>query len=323
MPNTNSFIANKKKDRPLLLILCLLLSVALHLLAVFTLPREELHSIPLPTEAEKPTIVRLVDKPELNKNVEYEVDQKPTLPEEKPLQKTPRLAEKSQRVEKEQAPKGIDERDQSAKNAPQQPPPAAVKKPAKRNTPTPEKTQPKTKPPLAEKGQLKKKEVVPPEEPSAQPPTDDPSLAQLTQLPSTTLDRSVNSGRAGREKIKQRDDVDEGDAVWLYLERGMLISFFRRFRNQIEGVWNYPAAAAQTGAEGILLLKITIARNGELLDVDLLRSSGFDILDFEAIQAIYRAAPFGPLPKYYPHPELKIHAHFRYQLTGKYIYGRP
>ena len=103
----------------------------------------------------------------------------------------------------------------------------------------------------------------------------------------------------------------------------MLISFFRRFRNQIEGVWNYPSEAVQHGIEGILLLKITVARNGELLDVDLLRSSGSDILDYEAIQAIYRAAPFGPLPKYYPHPDLKINAHFRYQITGKYIYGRP
>ncbi|MCF6180076.1 MAG: energy transducer TonB [Geopsychrobacter sp.] len=74
--------------------------------------------------------------------------------------------------------------------------------------------------------------------------------------------------------------------------------------------------------QGILLLKITVDTKGELLDVELMKSSGSDLLDYEAIQAVYRAAPFGPLGKHYPHPELKIMAHFRYMLSGKYIYGK-
>jgi protein TonB len=102
----------------------------------------------------------------------------------------------------------------------------------------------------------------------------------------------------------------------------MLVSFFRRFHDQVELVWNYPAVAARNGIEGILELLIIVDRKGELIDVDLLHSSGSDILDYEAIQAIYRAAPFGPLTKHYPHPQLKMHVYFRYTLGGKSIYGQ-
>ncbi len=325
MPYDNSFISKKKTDRPLLLVLCLLFSLLLHLLIVY-LGYENLRSTDLPVQTEKPTIVRLVERPETTKNLEHEIDLKPTLPEEKPPQETTRLAEKSQRVEKEQAPKGIDERDQPLRAAlpPTPPPPVPARKPAPKKQFPPAKTKPEPKLPSSDKGQLPQKtEIAQPEETTEPAPVDYPSLQQLTQLTQSTLDRSINAGRSDREKIKQRDDVDEGDTVWLNLERGMLISFFRRFRNQIEGVWNYPLEASLNGIEGILLLKITVARNGNLLDVDLLRGSGSDILDYEAIQAIYRAAPFGPLPKHYPYPDLKINAHFRYQISGKHIYGRP
>ncbi|HEY5672984.1 MAG TPA: TonB family protein [Malonomonas sp.] len=314
-----------------MLVLCLLFSVLLHLLVVFA-TYENPRTKDQPAKTEKPTIVRLVDRPEPTGKREYEIDQSPTLPEEKPQQETTRLAEKSQRVEKQQAPKGVDERDQPARQASKQAPapapasqapPAESQQPRQQTAPQ-QAVEPETQRPLAEQGRLKRPEATQPHATTEQQQAPIyPSLQQLTQLSQSTLDRSINSGRAEREKAKQRDDIDEGDTVWLNLERGMLISFFRRFRNQIEGVWNYPAEAVQKGIEGLLLVKITINRNGELLDVELLRGSGSDILDFEAIQAIYRAAPFGPLPSHYQHPELKIHAHFRYQITGKYIYGRP
>jgi len=328
MSDDNFFISHKKTERPLLLVSCLLFSVLLHLLIVFV-SYENLQKKKLQLESEKPTIVRLVDKPEISKRKEYEVDQRPALPEEKPLQKTTRLAEKSQRVEKQQAPKGLDERDQSARQAtrpapePTQPTTQATQQSSQKPV-TPPVVAAEPKRPQSEQGQFQQQPIaVQPQTETEHLPPVYPSIQQLTQLTQSTLDRSISAGRAEREKIKQRDDVDEGDTVWLNLERGMLISFFRRFRNQIEGVWNYPAEAVQKGIEGVLLVKITVNSNGELLDVELLRSSGADILDFEAIQAIYRAAPFGPLPKHYPHPDLKIFAHFRYQITGKYIYGRP
>ncbi len=320
-----------RKNTSRLFWVCISISLLLHLGIAILLNSE---STLRPTEdapaKQQPTIVRLVDKP---RQLELDPLPKP-VKEEQPTQPA-RLAERNQRVEKEQAPEGQDSRDQAAQPATTaqqaQPAPRQAKPQPKTTQSTP---RPKPKPaakttpapaskPKSAKGTLPRTAEKPTPktpEPSEALPEDLPSLAQLTQLSPQTIARSQNQGR--REKIKEREGVEEGNTVWLNLEKGLLISFFRRFRNQIEGVWNYPMAAARNGVEGILLLKIKVNRQGELLDVELIKTSGSDLLDYEAIEAIYRSSPFGPLPRHYPHPELNIYAHFRYILSGKSIYGR-
>ena len=359
--------------------LCLFISILLHLVlaallhfGAFLEPAPELRR-------QQPTMVRLVDKPAAPetplppapKPRELELDIPPSPappppPEELPKEpeKPPRLADRDQRVTREQAPEGHDSRDQTAQpestpQVPSQPatpaPPSPAAAPAKPPAPSPaspRQSAPAKSPgpavsqeqqiqvPPAPEGQIAdttQETETPPESTASKPtpaPKDEsqspsasgesserlPTLAQLTQLTPATITRSQARGR--EERIKEREGVEKGDTVWLNLEKGLLISFFRRFRNQIEGVWNYPVEAARNEIQGTLLLKITVNREGELQDVELLSTSGSDILDYEAIEAVYRSAPYGPLPKQYPHPELKIFAHFRYVLTGKYIFGR-
>ena len=352
--------------------LCILVSILLHLgIAALLNSGEFLHSGG-DRPRQQPTIVHLVDQParpqpeppSQPKPRELELDtppsREPERPPVEPVRPTApaRLADRDQRVAKEQAPTGQDSRDQTPipATAPQQPQaPARPASPAAERSPSPPAgpDQAASKPELAASPQTLPKELAkdpegrltpsseapstltqpkrgaPKEEageespvrPSSEPPGEKlPTLAQLTQLSPATIARSQHQGR--QERIKEREGVEKGDTVWLNLEKGLLISFFRRFRNQIEGVWNYPVEAARNEVQGTLLLKITVDREGALLDVELLSTSGSDILDYEAIEAVYRSAPYGPLPKQYPHPDLKIFAHFRYVLTGKYIYGR-
>jgi protein TonB len=311
MHSLNESTPNKAKDRPSLLILCLILSVVLHLLVVFSITQQEPSKAELQTQLDKPTIVQLVDKPQQAEKVDYELDQIPAKPTPE-APETSRLAEANQRVEKETAPKGEDFRDQKAQIVPQQQPQAG----SSANADTapavePRQSEQQVNHPIQAEGNRPA--------PQSNPL---PSIQKLTQLSPDTLSRISRNEQVLQEKIKQREGLETGDTVWLNLQRGLLISFFRRFRNQIEGVWNYPREAIEKEQQGTLLLKITVDKEGELLDVDLLNSSGSDILDFEAIQAVYRAAPFGPLGKHYPHPDLKIMAHFHYHLTGKFIYGR-
>jgi protein TonB len=54
--------------------------------------------------------------------------------------------------------------------------------------------------------------------------------------------------------------------------------------------------AAKEGKEGDVLLQITVAPSGRLLDHAVLQSSGTPELDSAAIAALERAAPFPPLP---------------------------
>lgn len=321
MDAANQFIPKTPKDRPALLALCLFFSVLLHLLVVLLLPIEKLRSDSPITKQQEPTIVRLVDKPASIEKKEYELDQKPLKPAPEPPEKSSRLAEENQIVKKETAPKGEDFRDQTAKPfiAPSVKPTPVPPKPTPPQTTAAVPTE-APKLPTTPTGRLPSQQTQP--QSPAQPAKPLPSLEQLTQLTPDTLNRITSADREMSEKIKKREGIEEGDTVWLNLKRGLLISFFRRFHNQIEGVWNYPQKALENEIQGTLLLKITVNKDGELLDVDLLKSSGSDLLDFEAIQAVYRAAPFGPLGKHYPYPDLKIMAHFHYTITGKYIYGK-
>ena len=125
---------------------------------------------------------------------------------------------------------------------------------------------------------------------------------------------------------KLREGVQKGDTVWLDTEQDLLISFFRRFKANIYNVWNYPERARLREEQGECLLRIVVSRRGTIDSVELLQSSGSRDLDEEAMRAVRKGAPYGPLPSAYPHPQLKIMAYFSYHLSKgiKYpgrIYG--
>lgn len=320
--------SKQTNDRSKLLILSLLLSLGLHLIVVLALPllqQDKSH----PWQ-QQPTIVHLVDmpvktkKPQQQKPAEFEIDQQPlNQPPEIPVESF-RKADHDQKVIREQAPKGEDVRDQTSKlpNAtlPLQPKQIAQEEPKSLTKKTPETPRPIEVKTLKKTTKKALTTATPPTKKQwSQPPTLTPDQLRPNL---STLDQIANGSQGSRNRVKERKDVEIGDTVWLNLQQNLLVSFFRRFHDQIELVWNYPAEAAMNGIEGTLELLITVNKQGELIDVDLLQTSGSDLLDFEAIQAIYRAAPFGPMTKHYPHEILKIRAHFSYQMAGRYIYGR-
>ncbi len=337
---------NRSNDRPKVLIWGLLLSLLLHILVVLFFvffPQQQDLSLKRPPT----TVVRLIDlkekpkKPQPDKKSEFEIDQKPVeTPPTTPVESF-RKAEQDQKVEQEQAPEADDTRDQTTKrpvtNLPQQqrpqpelqpaPPEIRPEQPQEKTPAEKEKTEQSDKPvksirkaktePTVEQDKVKKK-TQPSEMKPAPPPL---SMEQLLPSPNT-LDRITRGTQADRDRRKKREGVEIGDEVWLTTQQSMLTSFFRRLSDKIDLVWTYPRQAANQRIQGTVGLTIVINKKGELLDVLLDRSSGSDILDSEAIQAIYRAAPFGPITKRYPHEVLKIHANFRYQIGGRSIFGR-
>lgn len=312
-----------------LLLLSLLLSLITHLSLILLLQTR-----PQAEPAPQPTVIQLVDYPftdtppaTTEKQPVYEIDQQPVLPQPDEPVVSERRAEHDQHVEQEQAPEGDDVRDQTAAaeaptpQATPQPPPAEAVPPAAPTTKaqppavTTEGDRPDRRLPVESISPELTEEAVPLEQP--------PQLTREQLFPSPRILQDIaQGGQAERDRIRERDDVEIGDTIWLNLQHDRLISFFRRFHDRVERVWNYPTGAAQNGIEGTLELLIIVTREGELVDVDLTQTSGSDILDFEAIQAVYRAAPFGPLGRHYPHEELRIRAHFRYRISGRYIFGR-
>ncbi len=96
-------------------------------------------------------------------------------------------------------------------------------------------------------------------------------------------------------------------------------SYMQHVRDQIEGVWEYPEEAQMRNEQGDLLVLFSIGRDGRLVGLKLLRSSGFSLLDRAALNAIREAAPFPPLPGRLHIDRLNIYATFSYRLYSWFI----
>jgi len=283
----------------------ILLSLLLHLLLLLV-PKDRLFPV---EKIDEPVYVEVRPMQPLQQKKEYELD----LPIRKELEKpreTPakRLAERDQVVEREMAPKGSDSEDRP-KTSPAPKSAPARAQPQQRQTESVQQQDAKPPSPTTPEGW----QPMPEEKTASQLP----DLKELTRISPTTLAQIESDWRS-----KYRQDVEQGDTVWMDSQQDLLASFMRRFRDNIYNVWNYPAPAIERMLQGTCLLRITVDRRGNVLGVDLLESSGSSLLDEEAMTAVRQGASYGPLPRAYPHDALKIMAFFQYRLGGVVDYSR-
>ncbi len=125
-----------------------------------------------------------------------------------------------------------------------------------------------------------------------------PSIDQL--LPSSTW-------QAIREKKPWKEE-----AISLGTKDPKYVSYFVRIKQEIELIWAYPDIALQNGLQGKLVLEFTIVGDGAIEGPRLRRSSGFSILDQEAIRAVKAASPFPPIPLWIGRKRINIVASFEY-----------
>lgn len=306
---------DRNRQHDILLIACITVSLLLHLLLVKLLPARLFTPPPVQTQPV------LVEMQPVNQFKDRELNLPPRPAPKKP-RTTPakRLAAQDHVVKRETAPKGRDTEDRtpSAASRPTPAPSSPRTKPRPRPTPR-VKTASPAQPTPERRFQAEKApaEARRPTAPKPATPAPLPNLNTLTRLAPQTVARLEQDWRR-----KYRKDVAEGNAVWLDTEKDILISFFRRFKDNIYNVWNYPPDAADRGEEGKCLLKITVNHDGTVARVQLMESSGFATLDRAAILAVRRGAPYGELPKSYKHKVLNIFAVFRYDVfhTSRFLY---
>lgn len=112
-------------------------------------------------------------------------------------------------------------------------------------------------------------------------------------------------------------DVEEA-VVDINTREDKFYSYMLHLKKKIEGVWVYPSSAAKSGLGGSLAVEFSIAKDGQLLYVNLLDSSGHTILDESALRAIKSAAPYFPFPPRLQAKKLRIRANFIY-VTNNYL----
>ena len=68
-------------------------------------------------------------------------------------------------------------------------------------------------------------------------------------------------------------------------------------KQRIEETRRYPLWAKRQGIEGVSYLIFTLLSDGAVQDIRIVRTSGFDILDEEAVSTVKRASPFKRIPE--------------------------
>lgn len=111
------------------------------------------------------------------------------------------------------------------------------------------------------------------------------------------------------------DMVEEGETIDMNTREYRFIGYFTGLRKAIELVWNYPMEAARRGITGNVHVKFIILSDGKLAKIQVLESSGHNMLDSAIVDAIRSAAPYAPLPKSFHKDRLVVSGMFNYVLT--------
>lgn len=266
-----------------LLAFSVLLHVAVFALFIF-LPEEK------KTIKQEPYMVELRDLPE----------QKAAPPKEE--KEVKRLAEKRERVAREMAPKGEREVEKIA------PPPARV-------SPRQPQIGERRMPQPAERGEAPLKEAPRGESLFKPKEQKTPDLSKLFPSPGkmAKLEESYRK--------KYGPEVEEGETKFLNSDDILFGSFLRRFENAVYGVWRYPPEAARMGIQGVTPVKITFNKKGEIVNVEILESSGSKILDDEVLRALRQIGRIGSFPRNYDKDTFNLIAFFQYSISRGGISG--
>jgi TonB family protein len=109
------------------------------------------------------------------------------------------------------------------------------------------------------------------------------------------------------------------DSVTLDTDEFKYLSYNRWLKIKVESVLRYPELAAISGYQGTLYILFDIMKDGSLGRLEVLKSSGYKILDDEALRSIRASAPFQPLPDDWHMERYSIRAAVLFYLGTGYI----
>jgi protein TonB len=85
-----------------------------------------------------------------------------------------------------------------------------------------------------------------------------------------------------------------------YVDPSWLGFFMDTIRKRIERNQSYPLWARRNNIEGIVIVRFTLTRKGQIQDLNLEQSSGSTILDEAAKEAVLRGVPYPAFPNWLP-----------------------
>jgi len=115
-------------------------------------------------------------------------------------------------------------------------------------------------------------------------------------FPHTTPEHQSPEQTENIKEEKPTKEASYGIGKNINLKEALMLNYQKAVKEKIEDYRRYPYWARKQGFEGIVHLKFIILSTGVVKDIKIIKSSGFNILDKEAISTIKRASPFPPIP---------------------------
>jgi protein TonB len=148
-------------------------------------------------------------------------------------------------------------------------------------------------------------------EPVREQPPERPPMPQQMARPEIAESRTTHVvaaaqdevNRAKRQAVPSRKADPQAVAAWMHA-----------LELALQQHKQYPEAARSERAEGSVTLRLTLGSNGDVLDVTVLASSGFDQLDKAALDLVAAAGPFPAPPALSANGQLKIRIPVDYSL---------
>lgn len=160
---------------------------------------------------------------------------------------------------------------------------------------------------------------------SIEPGSNEPGPSQeLQKHPSfpafgTTHDKLFDKDIIARATPGQGEEQKKDNGITFDTKEYKYYGYMQRLREKIEGIWKYPAEAAERRLNGEVYIRFTIRKDGRLGAVELVHTSGYKTLDDAAIKALRDADPYWPLPDSWNEDSFTITGRFIYYLSGTYI----
>jgi len=133
------------------------------------------------------------------------------------------------------------------------------------------------------------------------------------------LDRKQIFDRGTIDAIARKDTAGEAkkdETITFSTSEYRYAGYMKKLKGKIESIWVYPPEAWEKGIYGDLKIRFTIKKNGELGAIDLVRTSGYKMLDDAAMKALKDGEPYWPLPDEWGIDSYTILGHFVYFYGG-------
>ena len=151
-----------------------------------------------------------------------------------------------------------------------------------------------------------------------------PGQGPLRLTPSQeSLQRALGQGSGSPDYL---GDLDDGDATALNAKKWKFAAFFNRMKSQVREEWHPdqllsrhdPSGNIYGAKDRVTMLRVSLALDGKVADVSVVKSSGVEFLDEEAMSAFRRAQPFSNPPEQLAEPDGMIRFQFGFvvQISG-------